>query len=171
MGKTLIAYFSRRGENYWNGSIKNLARGNTEVVAEMIAELTGGELFELRTVKAYPEDYTECTREARAELRGQARPELEEYPADLGDYDTVFLGYPNWCGTAPMAVFTFLEHCDMAGKRILPFCTNEGSGMGSSERDLKRACPEAEIGAGLSIRGTEAAASRGRVEAWVRQAG
>ena len=153
MGKTLIVYYSRRGENYWNGSIKKLAKGNTEVVAEMIAGLTGGDLFEIDTVKPYSEDYTTCTQEARRELDNNARPELKSYPDSLDEYDTIFVGYPNWWGTMPMAMFTFLEHYDLSGKRIFPFCTNEGSGMGVSERDLKKVCKGATVGKGLAIRG------------------
>ena len=169
MNKPLIVYYSRKGENYWNGSIKDLEKGNTEIVAEMIAGLTGGDLFELETEKEYSADYYACIQEAKEELREKARPELKEYPNHLEDYDTIYLGYPNWWGTMPMAVFTFLEHCDLSGKRILPFCTNEGSGMGSSERDLKKTCPHAQVESGLSIHGAEAAASRNKVEAWVKK--
>lgn len=168
MSKTLIVYYSRKGENYVNGSVKILAKGNTEVVAEMIAGLTGGDLFEIDTVKPYAADYYTCIEEAKAELHQNARPELKAYPDSLDEYDTIFVGYPNWWGTMPMPVFTFLEHFDLTGKRILPFCTNEGSGMGSSERDLKRICKGAKVESGLSIHGAEAANSRSKVEAWVR---
>ena len=81
----------------------------------------------------------------------------------------IFAGSPNWCGTMPMVMFTFLEHYDWSGKRIFPFCTNEGSGMGSSERDLKKICKGAEVKSGLSIHGAEAAQSRTKVEAWIRK--
>ena len=87
MSKPLIVYYSRKGENYWNGSIKNLAKGNTEIVAEMIAGLTGGDLFEVETVKTYPADYYECIEEAKAELRGKDRPELKAYAENLKEYD------------------------------------------------------------------------------------
>ena len=170
MSKPLIVYYSRKGENYVNGSIRSLAKGNTEVVAEMIAELTSGDLFELETVKPYSPDYHTCTEEAMAELKSGARPALKALPASLDGYDTIYLGYPNWWGTMPMAVCTFLEAFDFAGKRILPFCTNEGSGMGRSEADLKKLCLTAKVGKGLSIHGAEAASSRGKVEAWVKQA-
>ena len=169
MSKTLIVYYSRKGENYVNGSVRNLAKGNTEVVAEMIADLTGGDLFEIDTVTPYAADYTACTEEALAELKSNARPELKTYPDSLDGYDTIFVGYPNWWGTMPMAMFTLLEHFDLSGKRILPFCTNEGSGMGSSERDLKKVCKGAKVENGLFIHGAEAANSRSKVEAWVRK--
>ena len=169
MSRTLIVYYSRKGENYWNGSIKNLPKGNTEIVAEMIAEMTGGDLFEVDTVKTYAKDYYECIEDAKAELREGARPELKKYMDSLDDYDTIFVGYPNWWGTMPMAMYTFLEHYDLSGKRILPFCTNEGSGMGSSERDLKNTCKGAVVESGLSVHGAEAANSRGKVEKWVKK--
>ena len=160
MSDTLIVYYSRKGENYWNGSIKNLSKGNTEIVAEMIADITGGDLFEVDTVKTYPADYYECIDEAKEELRRKDRPEVKEYKDDLEEYDTIYVGYPNWWGTMPMVMFTFLEHYDLTGKKIIPFCTNEGSGMGGSERDLKKICQGADV---------KAAQSRSKVEAWVRK--
>lgn len=169
MSKPLIVYYSRKGENYVNGSVRNLAKGNTEVVAEMIAGITGGDLFEIDTVKPYAASYAACIQEAKREQEENARPELKAYPDSLDGYDTIFVGYPNWWGTMPMVMFTFLEHFDLTGKRILPFCTNEGSGMGSSERDLKKVCQGAKVESGLSIHGAEAASSRGKVEAWVRK--
>lgn len=169
MSDTLIVYFSRKGENYWNGSIKNLSKGNTEIVAEMIADITGGELFQVETVKTYAEDYYECIDEAKKELREGARPELKQYCDDLDSCKNLVIGFPNWWGTMPMAMFTFLEHYDLSGKRIFPFCTNEGSGMGSSERDLKKICKGAEVKTGLSIHGAEAAQSRSKVEQWIKR--
>ena len=165
----MIVYYSRTGENYWNGSIKNLEKGNTETVVEMVADMTGGDLFEVETVKTYPEDYYQCIDEAKAELQRGDRPEVRAYADDLEDYDTIYVGYPNWWGTMPMVMFTFLEHYDLSGKRIIPFCTNEGSGMGGSERDLKKICKGAKVEKGLSIHGAEAAQSRSKVEAWVRK--
>lgn len=168
MSKPLIVYYSRKGENYWNGQIKNLAKGNTEIVAEQIADLTGGDLFEVQTVQEYPADYYACTDQAKAELQQNARPTLRQFPEHLEQYDTIFVGYPNWWGTMPMAMFTLLEGIDLNGKHILPFCTNEGSGMGHSESDLRRLCPGATVEQGLAIHGAEAAVSRAAVERWVK---
>lgn len=95
MGKILIVYYSRKGENYWNGSIKTLEKGNTEIVAEMIGKLTGGQLFEVDTVKTYPADYYACIDEAKEELRSGARPEVKAYAENMDEYDTIFVGYPN----------------------------------------------------------------------------
>ena len=159
MAKILIAYFSRAGENYVNGAIKNLPRGNTETVAEFIQKAVGGELFKIETVKAYPADYTECTVVAKEELRAKARPELKNYLDSIAEYDTIFLGYPNWWGNIPMAVATFLEHYDFTGKKVIPFCTHEGSGLGGSVGYIKKIIPAAEVKAGLAIHGAEAARS------------
>ena len=164
----LIVYYSRTGENYWNGSIRTLAKGNTERVAEFVQKAVGGDLFEIDTVSPYAADYYRCIDEAQEELRENARPEIKGYVESMDDYDTVFVGYPNWWGTCPMCVFTFLEHYDLTGKKIVPFCTNEGSGMGSSERDLKKACPGATVVKGLSIHGAEAAASEATVATWAK---
>lgn len=169
MSNVLIVYYSRKGENYWGGSIKNLEKGNTEIVAEMIGKAVGGDLFEVDTVKPYSDNYTTCTEEAKKELHENARPELKKYMDSLDGYDTIFVGYPNWWGTCPMAMFTFLEHYDLNGKRIIPFCTNEGSGMGSSERDLQKICKGASVEKGLSVRGCEAAKSGDKVVAWAEK--
>lgn len=161
--RVLVAYFSRAGENYVNGAVRKLAQGNTAVVAQMVAEITGGDLFQIDTVHAYAADYTACTEEAADEKRRAARPELRVLPESLDGYDTVVLGYPNWWGTMPMAVYTFLESFDFAGKTILPFCTHEGSGLSSTERDIARTCPEAQALAGLAIHGADVATAPERV--------
>ena len=165
----LIIYYSRTGENYVNGSIRSLPKGNTERVAEFIQKAVGGDLFQIRTVKTYDADYYKCIAEAKEELHANARPELREYLTDVSGYDTIFVGYPNWWGTCPMAVFSLLERLDLTGKRIVPFCTNEGSGMGFSESDLRSACPGATIAKGLSVHGTEAAQSEKQAAAWAKK--
>ena len=166
--KILIAYFSRKGDNYFDSGIRYLEVGNTEIVARKIRELAGGELFHIEAVHAYSEDYQRCTEEARRELRENARPALTAAVADMDAAGTVFLGYPNWWGTMPMAVFTFLESYDFTGKRIAPFCTHEGSGMGRSERDIARLCPKSELLPGLALRGSEVEGADGAVAAWLR---
>lgn len=169
MSNILVAYFSRAGQNYVNGSVRPLAVGNTEVVARMVAEKTGGDLFKIETVRAYADDYTACTEEAQEEKRTQARPELKALPEGFDGYDTVVLGYPNWWGTMPMAVYTFLEALDFTGKTVLPFCTHEGSGLSSTERDIARLCPGAEVLGGLAVHGADAAGARASVEAWLER--
>lgn len=172
MGKNLIVYFSRRGENYWDGTIRTLAEGNTAVAARFVQKAVGGDLFEVEPVRPYAADYYACTDEAKRELRDGARPQIKAAPDSLDGYDTIFVGYPNWWGTMPMAMFTFLERYDLSGKRIAPFCTNEGSGLGSSERDLRRVCAGADIVPGLAVRGSETARSERVIADWaVRAAG
>ena len=166
MSNILIIYYSRKGQNYWAGSIRNLAKGNTEAAAEFIQKATGGDLFEIDTVKPYAEDYTECINLAKAELRAKARPDIKSFVDSIDQYDTIFVGYPNWWGTMPMCMFTFLEHYDLSGKKIVPFCTNEGSGMGASEKDLKKLCPAAQILPGLSITGNRVYEMEKQIEAW-----
>jgi flavodoxin len=166
--KILIAYYSRKGSNWVSGKIAHLATGNTEVIAKKIDGLVGGDLFEINTVKPYPLDYTETTRVAKDELRRNFRPELTDRVKKMGDYDVIYLGYPNWWNTFPMAVFTFLESYDFSGKTIVPFCTHEGSGLGSSERDIKRVCPDATVLVGIAIRGSSVDGADNIVKNWVK---
>lgn len=167
--KSLIAYFSRKGSNYAGGKIVNLQIGNTEVVANKIHELTGCDMFKIKTVKAYPEDYTETTNLAKKELRENTRPELTEIVDNIDSYDVIYLGYPNWWGTMPMGVFTFLESYDFSGKTIIPYCTHEGSGMGSSERDIKKLCPNSNVLSGLAIRGSSSDRADKDLEKWLNK--
>ena len=169
MANNAIVYFSRKGQNYWAGDIKNLDRGNTEVAAEYVQQAVGGELFQIVPKKDYPADYYACCDEAKAELQARTRVEPVSYMDDLESYDTVFLGYPNWWGTIPMAVDTFLRHYSWEGKRICPFCTNEGSGLGGSLRFIEDACTGATIEKGLSITGHEIASSEPQVSAWAKK--
>lgn len=166
--KSLIAYYSRKGNNYVEGNIVNLPIGNAEVIAKEIQKLSGSDLFKINTVKSYPDDYIETTNVAQEEKRMNARPELTEKVAQMNDYDVIFIGYPNWWGTMPMAVFTFLESYDFTGKTIVPYCTHEGSGMGSSERDIKKLCPHAKVMPGLAIRGASVDKADKDIANWLK---
>lgn len=163
----LIAFFSRRNENYVNGVLKRLDIGNTEVAAHMIQELTGGALFQIEPIQAYSPNYNECITKAQTDQIRNARPELKSYPESVEPYDVIYLGYPNYWGTMPMAVFTFLEHFDFREKTIRPFCTHEGSQMGSSVSDIKKLCPGATVEAGLAIRGGSVERSKKEIEKWI----
>ena len=171
MAKTLIAFFSRADENYFGGAMRYVKVGNTEIVANIMKELIPADTFKIEMKDPYSPVYMTCIEEAKEDLRAGVRPELVSMPESIDEYDTVVLAYPNYWGTMPMAVFTFLEHFDFSGKTILPLCTNEGSGMGSSERDIKKTCPGAEVKRGLAITGSAAAGSKNSVERWFKANG
>ena len=163
----LIAYFSRADENYFSGQLKTIPVGNTEVVARTIQSLTGADLFKIEMKAPYAADYNTCIAQAQKAQRAGARPELTAWPETLDGYDAIYLGYPNYWGTMPMAVFTFLEHYDFTGKTIHPFCTHEGSGMGRSEADIRRTCPGAVVTPGLAVHGSNAGKAEGDVRKWL----
>lgn len=165
MSKCLVAFYSRAGENYVNGQLKQLEIGNTELAARAVAKQTGGELFKLEQAAPYSKDYNECIEQAKADQKSGARPELKSHPASLDDYDIIYLGFPNYWGTMPMAVWTFLERFDFSGKTIKPFCTHEGSGMGNSVSDIKKLCPGANVEKGMAIHGGNY--SEKEIEKWV----
>ena len=144
MSKKLIAYYSRADENYVSGTLKMLPVGNTEVVAGIIKEFTGADIFKIEQVKPYSKGYNDCTEEAKADRQSNARPELKAYPDSIDDYD-----------------FT--------GKVIHPFCTHEGSGMGSSIADLKKLCPTATVEDGLTIYGSRVNRAKEDIERWINQ--
>lgn len=169
MAKNLIIYYSRKGENYVNGKIVDLKKGNTEICAEFIQKAVGGDLFEIETVEEYSRDYQKCTQEAQQELRENARPELKKYLEDLADYDHVFVCGPCWWGTYPVAVFTQLERLDFTGKKVMALMTHEGSGLGNSERDLRKICKGAAFGTGIAVHGADAARSEQAVADWAKK--
>lgn len=166
MGKALVAYYSRAGENYVSGQIKTLKKGNTKLAAEVIAALLQADLFEIRQKAPYSEKYNECTEEALRDRKSGARPPLAVYPESLQEYDTVFLGYPNYWGGVPMAVCTFLEKCSLAGKTVRPFCTHEGSGLGHSLADIRALCPDSVITEGIAIFGSDPLSEKDKIEKW-----
>ena len=169
MGKALTVFYSRKGENYFPEGIRSVEKGNTAYAAEHIQAAVGGDLFEIDTVKPYAENYRACCGEAVTEMKANARPEIKGFVADLSGYDTIFVCYPCWCGTAPMCVFTFLEHYDLTGKKIVPLCTNEGSGLGHSVEDLRKACRDAQVTEGLSVRGHTCAGAAEEIGAWAKE--
>ena len=150
----LIAFYSRAGENYFGGAYRRIPVGNTERVAEMLADLTGGELFKIEQATPYSQNYQAWIAESQQDLRAQARPEVLDLPDDLDAYDKIYLGYPNYWGTMPMAVYTFLVHYDFTGKIVYPFCTHEGSGLSNTVRDIQKAAPGAIVAKGLAIYGS-----------------
>ena len=148
--KILVAYFSHTGENYQVGVIE---KGNTHIVADMIAEATGADEFEIKTVTEYPKTYKEVTDLAKQELAENARPELATKVADMNKYDTIFLGYPIWWSDMPMAVYTFLESYDFNGKTIIPFCTSASEAMTGKEVNIPKIAKGSQIRQGLGVSG------------------
>lgn len=167
MAKNLIAFYSRADENYVSGMMKYLDIGNTEVAAGIIEEFIDADMFKIEQMQAYAKDYNTCIAQAQEDQKRDARPKLKAYPDSIDGYDTIYLGFPNYWSTMPMAVFTFLEHLDFSGKTIKPFCTHEGSGMGSSERDIRRLCPNAKVEKGLAIRGGSVRQAKKEIERWL----
>lgn len=165
----LIAFYSRAGENYFGGQYRTVAVGNTEKVANQIAEATGGTLFPIRQKIPYAVDYETCIRQAKADQQAKVRPELEVLPGSLDGYEEIYLGYPNYWGDLPMAIYTFLEAFSWTGKIIHPFCTHEGSGLSGTERKIAAVCKGARITPGLAICGSEVEANAGTVRAWVQK--
>ena len=171
MAKTLIAFFSRADENYFGGAMRYVKVGNTEIVVGLMEELIDADTFKIEMKDPYSPVYMTCIDEAKKDKQNNARPELAKYLESIDDYDTIVLGYPNYWGTIPMAVATFLERYDFTGKTILLLCTNEGSGMGSSESDVKKYAKGADVKSGLSITGSQAADAKGAVEKWFKANG
>lgn len=169
MPKVLVVYYSRKGENYMPGGIQVLEKGHTECAAEYIQKALNADLFEIGTESPYPANYRECCVQAVAEAKANARPALMNYLADLSGYDAIFVCFPCWCGTAPMCVFTFLEHYDLTGKKIIPLCTNEGSGLANAPADLKKSCPGSMVAPGLSVRGHQVKDSEAMIAAWAKE--
>ncbi len=167
MAKTLIAYYSRAGENYFGGGLKTIVKGNTETAAEILAGLTESELFRIEQKTPYSDDYNECIKQAKSDQQKNLRPELVNFPDSIDEYDTIYLGYPNYWGTLPMAMFTFLEKFDFSGKTIKPFCTHEGSGLGGSVSDIRKCAPTATVEQGIAIRGSDAANSENAFKRWI----
>ena len=149
----LIVYYSRADENYFGDSMRYVEEGNTAKVARMLSEIIGADTFEIKQKTPYAKDYETCIKEAMADLQNNARPELVEWPENFEDYDEIYLGFPNYWDTMPMAVYTFLEKYTWLRKRVYPFATHQGSGLGHSLKDLRKPCRGAMIMKGLAVKG------------------
>ena len=170
--KNLIVYFSRTGEQY---SVGNISKGNTAIVAEMIAEQTGGDLFEIKLQNDnYPAGYKALTEVALVEKNSNARPEIIGDVNNFAEYDTIFIGCPNWWADMPMAVYTFIEKHDWNGKTVIPFVTHEGSGLSSIPNKIKTATG-AKVLDGIAIYGHEAQnnsdSAKNKVVNWLQKIG
>lgn len=165
--KSIICYYSRLGENYVSGAIRNLETGNTERAAAILSDLTGVPAFHIEQEHPYSFSYNECIEQARKDQKSDARPKLKSPFPDLSEADVVYLGYPNYWNTMPMALFTFLESEDLKGKTICPFCTHEGSGLGSSVQDIEKLCPDSIVTNGLAIHGSHVDECKEAMNKWI----
>ena len=170
--KILVAFYSRTGENF---AVGNIAKGNTHIVADMIAEMTGADTFEIKTVQTYPADYRETTEVAKKAQEQDARPELATQVPNMADYDVVFLGYPIWWSDLPMPVYTFLESYDWNGKTIVPFVTSAGDVLTGKERDIPNHAKGAKMLDGIGFEGKRVQENpesvRPEVEKWLTDLG
>ena len=158
--KSLVVYFSRADENYGVG---NITEGNTAILAKMIAQKTGSDIFEIVPEKAYPKDYRECTNVAKDEQRKNARPAYKG-DIDTSAYDTIYIGYPIWWGDLPMVCYTFLEKHNLDGKTIIPFCTHEGSGLSGTDSNIKKLYKNVTMKKALVMTGRTAQNNRKEAE-------
>ena len=168
--RTLLAYFSRAGENYYYGGRRDLEVGNTEVLARMISELIECDVHRIDAADPYPAGYDATVARNVREQSADARPGIANPLASIEQYDVVLLGSPIWNVRAPMIMSTFTNSHDFTGKTVHPFVTYAVSGLGSVERDYATSCPGARIGEGLAVRGEEVPRHRPDVETWLREA-
>lgn len=164
--KALVIYFSRAGENYNVGTVQ---KGSTEILAEMIAKETGGDLFKIDPVTPYPTNYNETVRIARDEKRNSTRPKIKNKVNNLQNYDVIFLGYPIWHGDLPMAFYTFFDENNLSGKTIILFSTHEGSGLADTVNSIEKYTKGNVVRAVLSVRGKKVQDSNGEVEIEVKE--
>lgn len=167
--KILVAFFSRAGENYFAGQYKVVDVGNTELAVNQICDFIPADRFKIEMAEPYSADYKTCVAQSVRDFKSGARPALKSTLPSIAQYDAVILAYPCYCGTAPMAVFSFLEQFDWTGKTLLPLCTNEGSGMGRSEADLRKSCSGASIAKGLPIIGGSVSDAGEAIKTWLAE--
>lgn len=163
----LVAFYSRADENYFRGGYRYVTVGNTEKVAKIISELTGADLFKIEQKIPYAADYNTCIQQAKGDLQAKAGPELVSVPDSLDKYDEIYLGFPNYWGDMPMAVYTFLEQFDWNGKTVHPFCTHEGSGLSGTEGKIQSACKGAVVTKGLALQGSFVDTAGDIISKWI----
>lgn len=169
MSENLIIYYSRRGENYVNGVIKKLPKGNAELIAEQVQKTVGGDLFQIETIRRYSESYMTCIEEAKQEVHEKARPELKEYLSDISPYSDIFIVGLCWWGVYPMAMYTQLEKLDFAGKTVHFIVTHEGSGFGGIPGTIKDSCKGASIVGSFEIHGGMTSSSAEKIASWAKK--
>jgi flavodoxin len=168
-GGILLAYFSRPGENYWNGGRRNLKVGNTEVLARALSARLDCDVHRIEAADPYPADYDETVQRNVQEQDTDARPDIANPLASIDAYDTILLASPIWNVRAPMIMTTFAERYDFAEKTVHPITTYAMSGLGTTPEDYARDCRGARIAPGLAVRGEQARSAGADVDAWLRR--
>ena len=164
--KSLIIYFSRADENYFGGEMRYVEKGNTEVIAEYIKDITGADMFKVEPLNPYPTNYMECIEEAKIRTREHKAPIKENVP-DISSYEVIYVGSPIYWGKMPEELFTALKELDFNGKIVRPFVTHEGSGLSGVPRQLKEICNGADVLDGIAITGSEVKNAKAKVESWI----
>ena len=164
--KSLIIYFSRADENYFGGEMKYVEKGNTEVIAEYIKDITGADMFKVEPLNPYPSNYMECIEEAKARTREHNAP-IKGMVPDISSYEVIYVGSPIYWGGMPEELFTALKELDFTDKIVRPFVTHEGSGLSGVPRQLKEICNGAEVLDGIAITGSEVKNAKAKVESWI----
>ena len=167
--KSLVVFFSRNGENYMENGLENIEVGNTEILANKIAKLTNSDIIKIEPVKEYPFNYHDCCDVAKEELENNILPEVKNKLESIEDYDTIYIGGPVWWGHYPRVIISALKDLDFSGKEIKPFCTHEGSGLGSIMSDINELCKNAIIKEGLEIRGSKVNELDSKIEKWCNE--
>ncbi len=165
--KKLVVFYSRADENYFDGEYRYVSVGNTEKLAQIIAKKIGADLFRLEQSVPYAKDYNTCILQAKKDLQNNTRPILRCLPEHMEQYNEIYLGYPNYWGAMPMAVYTFLESFDWSEKVIHPFCTHEGSGLGLTVKELRSICKGAKVEKGLAVTGSTVDNAEMKIEQWL----
>ena len=180
--KTLIVYFSYSENADLPDGVDASSRasiqltddgvvGNTGVIARMIQKDTNGEVISLKTAEKYSADYDEAVQAGKAEKESNARPALATHIDNIDNYDTIFVGYPNWWSDMPMAMYTFFEEYDLSGKKIIPFNTSGGSGLSNTVNEIKSLEPNATVEDGITISGNSVQSAQSQVDSWLKDLG
>ncbi len=164
--KSLIIYFSRADENYFDGKIKNIDKGNTEIIAEYIKNITNADIFKVEPLVKYPQKYTTCIEEAKKRLKTHIAPIKENIP-DIATYQTIYIGSPVYWGKMPEELFSALQNLNFEGKTIKPFITHEGSGASEIPKQITETCKGATVLDSLVIVGSKANNSKETIESWI----
>ncbi len=178
-GKTLVVYYSLVLPDGTDASVSasrvivdGESYGTTEYMAKVIQEETGADLFEIQTVQEYPTEYRDVTNQASQEKESGFRPELATHIDNIDEYDTVFVGYPNWWGDMPMALYSFFDEYDLSGKTVIPFNSHGGSGFSQTVQSIAQLEPNAEVSTdGLSLSRGIVSTSRDTIAEWIADSG